>query len=496
MQKLTLALLFSLLFTSFAFPQSFRIETPLPDTILYPVKIRAYEQDIYVLCNANEKYDTTLGMPRNGTLPFGSYMYVFDKYGNEKYHHFYTTSFTGQGIEEQAYGLAKRANNFYLDANSITVPFTVYNLFSMCNNNPNVLYQNSKPGFIKADNITGDTSKFMLCINDSSDCPNSYNEITSAKIGNKLMLLYKLTTVNGDSMQLLYRDFDSFDIVGKRNTYFEKYIDNSFFDEQASVFISMVYNNIEKKGSIIKYDTTFNINVIIGNLNLLGLQDWGFYKTIKSASDEYISIFLYYDYLNNKRHSMLLKYKSDGTVLLNVYFDDMVITDLTADQSGNIYGIQQFLGSRPWNAPGYRLLLFDDKLGIVSWKEYNAGTENSITIDEEGNFYIAGSKFWNLTVVKDNISIFNSGQDAEKSNTSFFQFIPNPVNSSITLTLNKTAKCFSVKIYDCRGVLYHNEEFSNCSKADIDVNGLSSGIYFINVTDYERNTSTRKMIKM
>lgn len=200
MQKLTLALLFSLLFTSFVFPQSFLIETPLPDTILYPVKIKAYEQDIYVLCNANERYDTTLGIPFEGTLPFGSYMYVFDKDGNEKYHHFYPTSVTTKGIEDQAYGLAKRANNFYLDANSITVPFTVYNLFSMCNNNPNVLYQNSKPGFIKADNITGDTSIFRLCINDSSDCPNSFNEITSAKIGNKLMLLYKLTTVNVDSM--------------------------------------------------------------------------------------------------------------------------------------------------------------------------------------------------------------------------------------------------------------------------------------------------------
>jgi len=494
MKKLTLGIFFILVITTFAFSQSFTIESSLSDTILYPQKIKTFGSDIYVLCNANEPYDTTYGIPYEGSLPFGSYIYVFDNNGNEKYHHFYQTSFTYKGIEEQSYGSAKRAKDFYLDDKNFTIPFTVYNMFSMCNNNPNIAYENSKPGFIKADKNKGDTLIFRLCTNDSSDCPISYNEITSAIVGDKLMLLYKLTTVNGDSMQLVYRDFDNFDIAGKRSAYFNTYIDNAFFDEQASVFISMVYDNVEKKGSIVKFDTTFNTNVVIDNLNLLGLQDWSFYKTIKSATDEYVSIFLYYDYLSGKRHSILLKYTSDGTVLLNAYFDDMLISDLIADQSGNIYGIQQFLGSRPWDAPGYRLLLFDDTLGIVSWKDYSAGTENSISIDEDGDFCIAGSKFWNLTVVKDNVSILNSVVKANKNNNSFFQISPNPVNHYTTLTLSNPSKGFSLKIYDSKGILCQNHEFENCSQTIIDVHNLGAGLYFLNVTDYERNTSTRKMI--
>lgn len=495
MKKLSLCVLIILSFSTFTFSQSFTIESSLPDTILYPQKIKTFSNDIYVLCNANETYDTTLGIPRNGSLPFGSYMYVFDKSGNEKYHHFYQTSFTYKGIEEQSYGSAKRAKDFYLDDKNFTIPFTVYNMFSMCNNDPNIAYQNSKPGFIKADKNKGDTSIFVLYTNDSSDCPISYNEITSARIGDKLMLLYKLTTGNGDSMQLVYRDFENFDIERKTSVYFNKHIDNGFIDEQASVFISIVYDNIEKKGSIIKFDTAFNTQVIINNLNLLGLQDWGYYKTIKSVTDEYISIFLYYDYLSGKRHSTLLKYTSDGTVLLNVYFDDMIISDLITDQSGNIYGIQQLLGSRPWDTPGYRLLLLDDKLVIVKWKEYNAGIESSISIDEDGNFFITGNKFWNLTLVKDNVSILNSVYEDEKSNNSFFQISPNPVNNYTTLTLSKPLKRFSLKIYNSKGILCQTHEFENCRQTIIDVQNLSAGLYFLNVTDFERNTSTRKMIK-
>lgn len=497
MKKLILGVLFILAIATVSFSQSFIIEASMPDTILHPMSIKTFDEDIYVLCNATEKYDTTFGIPYEGTLPYGSYIYVFNKYGNEKYHHLYSTAYTKEyGIEQQCYSLAKMANKFYVDESKIILPFTVYNSFSMCNNNPNILYQNSKPGFIKTDKNTGDTLLFKLCNHDSTDCPISYTELASEIIGEKLMLLYSVTTPNSDSLQiqLAFRDIINFDLLEKKTNYFNSYINNSFFDEEQFIFISIIYDNIEKKASIIKYDTSFNKTIIIENLNLIGLQGWELYKTIKTAPGEYISLFYNHDFITNKRQSTLLKYTSDGTILLNKFFDDVIVSDLAIDYSGNVYGIQQYIGDRYWDAPGFRILLFDDTLGIVSWKEYNAGAESSMSIDSDGNFYIIGSKFWNLTVVKDHISILTTGPENKKNNMPYFEINPNPVGDKFILTMKGEAKQFSVKIFSSSGILSYMKDFENCSNTTIEVKHLNAGIYFINVTDFERNTSTQKIV--
>jgi hypothetical protein len=171
-----------------------------------------------------------------------------------------------------------------------------------------------------------------------------------------------------------------------------------------------------------------------------------------------------------------------------------MLTDLAIDYSGNVYGIQQFIGDRYWDAPGFRVLLFDETLGIVSWKEYDAGTESSISIDSDGNFYLIGSKFWNLTLVKDHISTLTSGSENKKSNLPSFVINPNPVTDKFTITLKEEAKQISVKIYSSNGVLQYSKEFENCSNTTIDVKGFKPGMYFVDVTDFERNTSTQKLV--
>ncbi len=494
MKKLISGVLFLTFINVNTFSQSFIIETSLQDTILNPKSIETYEEDVFVLCSAYARYDTTFGIPYEGSLPYGSYIYVFDKYGNEKYHHFYPTAFTENGLEFLSYGLSEMANSFFVESGNITIPFTIYNGLVMCNNDPNYLYQNSKPGFIKADQETGDTLLYKLIINDSSDCPNSFSEITSATIGKELMLLYNVTTANGDSVRISYRNRLNLELIRERSAHFDQYFSNCFFDEDKNIFLTQITDNIEHTSSIIKFDTAFAVTTVIENLNLLNLQYWEQIKTIKTAQEEYISIFTYYDYLTNKRHSTLLKYTTVGTVLLNVFYENAMLTDLAIDYSGNVYGIQQFIGDRYWDAPGFRILLFDETLGIVSWKEYDAGTESSISIDSDGNFYLVGSKFWNLTLVKDHISTLTTGPENKKSNLPSFVIIPNPVYDKFTITMTEEAKQISVKIYSSNGVLQNLKEFDNCSNTTIDVKGFKPGMYFVDVTDGERNTSTQKLV--
>lgn len=494
MKKLSIGIM--LLFVAItSFSQSFIVESTLPDTILHPMCIKTFGEDIYVLCNSTERWDTAFGIPHNGTFPFGSHIYNLDGYGNEKYHQFYPTAITEDGIDEQSYASAKMASMFYIVSGSITIPFTVYNSFSMCNNNPNVLYQNSKPGFINAAANTGDTLIFKLCTSDSVDCPNSYEEISSALIGNKLMLLYNVHTPNGDSVQIAYRNVDNFELLEKKSTFFKNYFSECFFDETAGIFITQITDNIEHISSIITFDTVFKTTTLFANLDSLNLKDCLLYKTIRTATGEYISVFYYFDYVTSNRSSTLIKYTLAGSILLNVFYKDVMISDMAIDQQGNVYGIQQLYTSLPWDTSGYRLLLFNDTLGITSWKEYDAGSEKSMSIDNEGNFYIAGTKFWNLTVVKDNVSVLSRGSDIPKMGNVFFEISPNPVKDKFTLTLTSPVLSMNVKIYDSKGVLYYSEVFKNCSKVNIDTKELKTGFYFVNVTDYHKNTATRKMIK-
>jgi hypothetical protein len=493
MKNLISGVLFLLVISINTFSQSIMIEASLQDTILNPKSIKTYGEDIYILCNTYARYDTTYGIPHEGSLPYGSYIYVFDKYGNEKYHHFYPTAFTENGLQYMVYGMSEMANNFYVESGTIIIPFTIYNGLVMCDNHPNV-YQNSKPGFIKADQESGNTLLYKLIIHDSSDCPNSFSEITSALFGNELMLLYNVTTANGDSVRISYRNRLNLELIRERSAHFDQYFSNCFFDEDKNIFLTQITDNIEHTSSIIKFDTAFAVTTVIENLNLLNLQYWEQIKTIRIAQEEYISIFTYYDYITNKRHSTLLRYTTDGTVVLNVFYENTMLTDLAIDYSGNVYGIQQFIGDRYWDAPGFRVLLFDETLGIVSWKEYDAGTESSISIDSDGNFYLIGSKFWNLTLVKDHISTLTSGSENKKSNLPSFVINPNPVTDKFTITLKEEAKQISVKIYSSNGVLQYSKEFENCSNTTIDVKGFKPGMYFVDVTDFERNTSTQKLV--
>lgn len=76
----------------------------------------------------------------------------------------------------------------------------------------------------------------------------------------------------------------------------------------------------------------------------------------------------------------------------------------------------------------------------------------------------------------------------------YFEINPNPVGDKFILTMKDEAKQFSVKIYSSNGVLQYIKEFKYCSNTAIDVKDYKSGIYFINVTDFERNTSTQKIV--
>jgi hypothetical protein len=69
-----------------------------------------------------------------------------------------------------------------------------------------------------------------------------------------------------------------------------------------------------------------------------------------------------------------------------------------------------------------------------------------------------------------------------------FKIFPNPANNILTIQSKMPVE--NVKIYTAQGVLV-NEVFTN----NIDLSGLSAGIYFVEVT-VDGKSATKKFIKI
>lgn len=76
-----------------------------------------------------------------------------------------------------------------------------------------------------------------------------------------------------------------------------------------------------------------------------------------------------------------------------------------------------------------------------------------------------------------------------------YSFYPNPVKNELILNSEKTTVNLKVKIFNIEGKLIGAQTIDIHGQTSIDVSGLTSGIYFLNIEDESGNTTIKKFIK-
>lgn len=137
----------------------------------------------------------------------------------------------------------------------------------------------------------------------------------------------------------------------------------------------------------------------------------------------------------------------------------------------------------------------------VGWKQTSANRLN-IGFDKNLNnhtkiFYDLGNGWSNSSFqgslmirpvfVSDRDALFAGLNRTEKIID--FNVFPNPVTNQLNIESNQ--EIYSIEILDLSGRLL----FTNHSQRSIDVSGLSSGVYLVRVTDFNKKSSIKKFIK-
>ncbi|PHS67630.1 MAG: hypothetical protein COB12_02515 [Flavobacterium sp.] len=115
--------------------------------------------------------------------------------------------------------------------------------------------------------------------------------------------------------------------------------------------------------------------------------------------------------------------------------------------------------------------------------------------------YIVGHadfpEWWFLIIYNENGDYAEYGQDALSTQDSFsvnFTLFPNPIANEFFISIDNVSEKISVTIYNMLGEIILTEK-NYKSNSSIDVQNLNSGIYFVSITDENRNTSIKRLIK-
>lgn len=131
----------------------------------------------------------------------------------------------------------------------------------------------------------------------------------------------------------------------------------------------------------------------------------------------------------------------------------------------------------------------DTSLGGTSWFwDFGDGTTSTLqnpshTFATAGNYSVA-LYVENLNKSWDEISnpITLSTMGLADNTKELFQLYPNPSNSIVTISLSKSASKVSYQIIDYSGKIVLEQELSDSQLFNVNVENLSTGLYFIKIT--------------
>ena len=86
-------------------------------------------------------------------------------------------------------------------------------------------------------------------------------------------------------------------------------------------------------------------------------------------------------------------------------------------------------------------------------------------------------------------------RQAQIDTTLHFGIMPNPSNGAFTLVMKKNTGNPSVEVFDVLGKSVFKKQFADLQNGQIDISGLSSGIYYVRITNDEGFNETHKVVK-
>jgi hypothetical protein len=149
-----------------------------------------------------------------------------------------------------------------------------------------------------------------------------------------------------------------------------------------------------------------------------------------------------------------------------------------------------------------------DTSGNALWAKGAGSTENdlgqSVTTDTYGNIYVAGfggpMTFGTNTITNEGSwDIFIAKLDAnivDIENNTFMQGIsinPNPSNGICTIK-SKDLKLQNYSIFNVLGECVFSQNVNNTNQINIDLSAQAKGIYFVEITDENKNVINQKII--
>ncbi len=146
-----------------------------------------------------------------------------------------------------------------------------------------------------------------------------------------------------------------------------------------------------------------------------------------------------------------------------------------ADFCSNEIGILESSGTN-WN------MSFTDPFANNGWTTFGE--------DVNGELYIAGLESGTVyKIVESNLSV-------DENDGFTVKLFPNPVKSQLTLKINNsTVQIQSIKIYSLQGELILSHDRLGEQLITISMQNISSGMYFVEITNSEGNTAMEKLLK-
>ena len=305
------------------------------------------------------------------------------------------------------------------------------------------------------------------------------------------------------------------------------YIGGTFSSTNITFQTTSLTNNSGGDAFLVKYDSSGNV---LSAQNSVGA---GTIYSIASISSG--KLFITGNYSSNsitfgshtlngpgQYNAFAAEYNSLGTVDWIKGSSDSKGWTIVADASGNSY-ISGSLDTTtitfdtitiPIIVPhtnDQMFLIKLDALGNGLWaKTLGSGGDdvNSVAIDNTGNVYFGGDYLASPFIIG-NDTLIKSGTEVPfvaklsypsieavsliLNPTSEVEIYPNPATTSFTVT-STGSKIKEINVFTVLGELVNSEQAIGNNQSTINVSQYSKGIYFVQITDENKNVATRKIV--
>jgi hypothetical protein len=145
----------------------------------------------------------------------------------------------------------------------------------------------------------------------------------------------------------------------------------------------------------------------------------------------------------------------------------------------------------------YSIPIGDLFTGNAPYLFFTAGNDAYNEVWFSGLFYPGGGRYNDATSFFRNVKLYESEvlSTNEVSLDSNISMYPNPTNNQITISLPNGLELQDIQVLNPQGKITKSFIFNQTNKETIQLNELSSGLYFIRINTNE-GVSTKKIIKL